>query len=60
MCLADEHEGSRAAVGSGSGSVMRLVSVLLLSPEHLGPFLHIFSQEESVYHLPGHHNYNHI
>ena len=32
MCLADELEGSGAAVGCDSSSVMRLVSVLLLSP----------------------------
>lgn len=29
MCLADELEGSSAAVGFGSGSVMRVISVLL-------------------------------
>lgn len=62
MCLADEVEGSRAAVDCGSSSVMRLVSMLLLSPLHLGPFLHIFSPEESafVYHLPRHDDYSHV
>lgn len=32
MCLADESEGSGAAVGSGPGSVIRSVSGWLLSP----------------------------
>lgn len=35
--------------------------MLLPSPYHLGPSLHIFLQEENVfvYHVPRHHDYNH-
>lgn len=36
MCLADELEGSSAAVGFGSSSVMRVISVLLSHPSMWG------------------------
>lgn len=48
MCLADELEGSFAAVGSASNSVVKLNHCAAPLTQHVGPSLDIFSPENGL------------